>query len=93
MTIEEFVEDRMFNAKAVAFGCWLLFAAGLIFLPDGGNLKLLIIIPFVGFGASILYILFFVCCPKCHAPLGQAMSSANKPNFCPGCGISLKERV
>jgi hypothetical protein len=87
-TIRETLKAQMFKAKAIAFAFWLLFAAG-FFLPTGSALHLLLLIPFIGFAGSILYMLFFVKCPKCGTRLGQAMSSMSKPNFCPGCGVSF----
>jgi hypothetical protein len=91
-TIRETIKSQIFKARAVAFGFWLLFA-GSFFLPNESPLKPLLFIPFFGFAASVLYILFFVKCPKCGARLGQAMSSMSKPNFCPGCGVSFDTRV
>lgn len=82
----------MFRARAIAFGCWLLFAAGIFLLKDDA-LRPLLFIPFMGFGGSMLYILFFVKCPKCGTPLGQAMGSMSKPNFCPGCGVGFDRRA
>jgi hypothetical protein len=91
-TIREQLKARMFKARLVAFGFWLLFAAGM-FLPKGNAYAALLFIPFVGFAASVLYVIFFVRCPKCGARLGQAMSSMSKPNFCPGCGVSFDTRT
>jgi hypothetical protein len=92
MTIRETLKAQMFKAKAIAFGFWLLLAAGL-FLPKGSPYQPLLLIPFVGFAGSVLYILLFIKCPKCGARLGQAMSSMSKPNFCPSCGVSFDSRV
>ena len=88
MTIGELIKAQMFKARAIAFGFWLLFAAGM-FLPTSGIYKTLLFLPFIGFAGSVLYILFFVKCPKCDARLGQVMSSISKPKFCPGCGVSF----
>lgn len=92
MTIREALKAQMFKARVVAFGFWLLFAAG-FFLPNNSPFKPLLLIPFIGFAGSVLYILFFVKCPKCSARLGQAMGGINKPNFCPGCGVNFDNRV
>lgn len=92
MTIGEFLKAKMLKARAVAFGCWLLFAAMMFFdIPifHGGWR----IVPFIGFLGSVLYILWCVNCPKCEARLGQLMSGTSKPNFCPGCGVSFDTRV
>jgi len=91
-TIRETLKAQMFKAKAIGFAFWLLFAAG-FFLPKGSELQPLMIVPFVGFAGSVLYMLVFVKCPKCGTRLGQAMSSMSKPDFCPGCGVSFDSRV
>ena len=92
-TIRETLEAQMFKAKVIAFACWLpLFAAG-FFLPKDSALKPLVLIPAIGFAGSVLYMAFFVKCPKCGTRLGQALSGMNKPNFCPSCGISFDDPV
>ena len=91
-TIREALKAQMFKARTISFGFWLLFAAG-FFLPKGSALQPLLFIPFIGFAGSVLYIIFFVKCPKCGERLGQAMSSMTKPNFCPGCGVNFDSRV
>ena len=93
MIIREKLKEQMQRARMVAFGFWLLFAAGM-FLPDSlGAVRILNFIPFLGFGGSVLYIMFYVKCPKCGARLGQSLSSISKPNFCPGCGVSFDNPV
>ena len=91
-TIREKLKAQMFKAKVAAFSCWGLVAAG-IFLPKGNALQALWLIPFAGFAGSILYIQFFVKCPKCRARLGHALSVTSKPNFCPSCGVDFDSRV
>ena len=89
MTIRERLKAQLFKARAVAFAFWMLFVIGII-LPKGGPYALLVFPPFLGFMTSVLYILFFVKCPKCGTRLGHTMSGwLNKPNFCPGCGVSF----
>jgi hypothetical protein len=92
MKIRDQLKAKMFKARFVAIGFWLLIAAG-YFLPEGSPYQKLLIVPFIGFAGSVLYIILFVRCPKCDAKLGQAMSSSNKPNFCPGCGVSFDSQA
>jgi hypothetical protein len=92
MTIREKLKARMFKARAIAFGFWLLFAAGFL-LPKNSPYAFLLLVPFAGFAGTVLYMLFFVRCPKCGARLGQAMNSTSQINFCPGCGVSLESKV
>lgn len=92
MTIGERVKAQMFKARVAAFGFWLLFALGM-FLPLPDTYRALMMVPFFGFMGSVLYILFFVKCPKCDARLGQVMGGFGKPRFCPGCGASFDSRV
>jgi len=92
MTIRERLKEQMFKARVFAFGFWLLGAAGMFF-ASGNAYQALLFVPFAGFGGAVLYMLFFVKCPKCGARLGQAMSGMTRTNFCPGCGVSLDTRL
>ena len=87
-TIRETLKAKMLKAKIAAFGFWLLFAAG-FFLPKDSAYLPLLVIPFIGFAGSVLYMLLFIRCPKCGERLGQAMSGISKVNFCPSCGTSF----
>jgi hypothetical protein len=89
-TIRERLKAQMFKARVAAFGFWLLGAA-CMFLPKG--YETFFFVPFAGFACAVLYVLFFIKCPKCGVRLGQAMSSMGKANFCLGCGVSLDNRV
>ena len=91
-TIRETLSTQLFRAKVVSFGSWVLIAAG-YFLPKGSALQTLVLVAFLCFAGSVLYIIYFVKCPKCSARLGQAMSGMSKPNFCPGCGVSFDSRA
>ena len=92
MTIRERLKAKMFKARAIGFGFWLLFA-GSFFLPKNSPYAPFLLIPFVGFAGSVLYVLYFVRCPKCDARLGQSLSTTSQTNFCPGCGVSLESKV
>ena len=88
---------KLRTAKIVGFLFWLAFAASIFVLREGG-MFFVALIPFVGFGGTVLYILFFVKCPRCTAPLGQASMAMHTPfsgktklNFCPNCGVNLNE--
>ncbi|RDZ26006.1 hypothetical protein [Lysobacter silvisoli] len=92
MTIGEMLKAKIFRARAVAFGCWLLFAATMFFdLP--GLHRGWMVVPFVGFMGAVLYIMWCVNCPRCGARLGQVLSGTSKPNFCPSCGVGLDAHV
>ena len=92
MTIGEFLKAKMFKARAVGFGCWLLFAAAMFIEVPWFN-KGWMLVPFVGFMGSVLYIMWCVKCPKCDARLGQVIGGTSKSNFCPSCGVSFDTRV
>ncbi len=89
MTLDRQLRTRLNRARAVALGSWLLFAAGLLLFPDGMPCPALLSIPFLGFICAVLYILFFLKCPKCGTRLGHALSGFKRPRFCPGCGIAF----
>lgn len=97
MTIGEAINGKLRRAKIVGFLFWLAFAATM-FIPREGRVFFISMIPFAGFGGTILYIFFFIKCPRCGAPLGQAgatsgslFSKKTKLNFCPNCGVNLNE--
>jgi len=92
MTLGEELRGKMRKAKLIGFGFWLLFAAE-FFLPHDGKYAFLLVIPFLGFASSALYILVFIKCPKCGFRLGQAMSGSSEINFCPCCGVDLDSSV
>lgn len=91
MTIRDQLKSQMFKARIVAFGCWLLVAAGIVF-PKIGISQAWLIIPLIGFAGAVLYIVLMVKCPKCGARLGQTLSGMSKPNFCPTCGVDFDSR-
>jgi hypothetical protein len=74
-TIGEPLKARIFKAKAIGFAFWLLFAAA-FFLPMGSVLQPLMLVPFVGFAGSVLYILVFVKCPECGKRRGSAIAAS-----------------
>lgn len=82
MTIGELVKAKMFKARAVAFGCWLLFAAS-IFLDVPDTYRALSFIPFTGFMGSIVFIIFFVTCPKMRCPAGASHEQHQKTQVLP----------
>lgn len=97
MTISTAINAKVRRAKIVGFSFWLLFAVS-IFVPSTGSVLFLSVIPFVGFAATILYIIFFIKCPRCSARLGPVtmqsggiFSRKAKLNFCPNCGVDLNE--
>lgn len=99
MTIEELIGRKLRKAKIIGFLFWLSFAAT-IFTPQEGNMFFISLIPFAGFGGTVLYVMFFVKCPKCDAPLGQASMNSGIPfrkktklNYCPNCGVNLSEQI
>jgi hypothetical protein len=99
MTIKEFITKKLRKATMIGFLFWLAFGATII-IPKEGNLFFISLIPFAGFFGTIIYIIFFVKCPKCSTPLGQASMSYRNPfsrktklNFCPNCGVDFNELI
>lgn len=97
MTISDAIKAKLRKATIIGFLFWLAFAASIFAQKDGG-MFFVSLIPFAGFGGTILYILFFIKCPRCSAPLGQVAMSSRTPfsgktklNFCPNCGVNLNE--
>lgn len=93
MTIRELLKARLFKARAAIVGCWLL-GVGILFLDVPVSYKIWAsLISAFGIGAAVLYMLYFVRCPKCGARIGQAMTGIRKFNFCPTCGVSVDTPV
>jgi hypothetical protein len=97
MTIADTIKTKLLRAKIVGFLFWVAFAAS-IFLHKEGGTFFLSLIPFAGFAGTIWYVMFFIRCPRCAAPLGQAsmhmsgvFTGKSKLNFCPNCGVNLNE--
>ena len=101
MTIRELLLSQLRRLMLVGFGCWLAFAVAGIAGSSGYVPTWVAFIPFVGFGGTILSLLFRVRCPRCGGRLGQMAAllnpkwrAFNRPvNFCPYCGVSLEEPV
>ncbi|WP_091637930.1 hypothetical protein [Lysobacter sp. cf310] len=92
MTIRELLKAKLFKARVVGFGCWLL-CVGVIFLDVPERYKAWVLIPTLGFVGAVLYMFYCVRCPKCGARIGQAMMGMRKSNFCPSCGVGLDTRA
>ena len=83
----------------IGFLFWLGFAATIV-LAEQQELFLLSLISFAGFVGTIVYIMFFISCPRCKAPLGNASMIYGKPfsrkislNYCPNCGVDLNDEM
>ncbi len=78
----------------------LLGSAGLVISAFPG-LSFLPIVPFVGFGACIIYLHYGVRCPKCrnrvagliYLPRGGYFRLSHALRFCPFCGVSLDSEI
>lgn len=92
MTIRELLKARTFKARVVGLGCWLL-CVGVLFLYIPDSYKAWVLVPTLGFVCALLYMLYFIRCPKCDARIGQAMTGMSKLNFCPTCGVSMDTPV
>lgn len=92
MTVRELINTKMRRARWASYGFLLLFVPAL-FWPRGSSYDLFLLVPFIGSAASILYVFYFVRCPKCGAQLGYVVSSLKKVDFCPTCGGHFDERA
>jgi hypothetical protein len=98
-TIRSYIKRRVRIAFAVAFVAWLSFplsgaanhgrAQPVVFIVSGAI--------FVG---VILYLTWFVRCPRCSANLGQTVAmplafswGQRQMKYCPYCAVSLDEPV
>lgn len=98
MTIRKALEKKRRVVFMMAFLCWILFAGACLTESHSRELPLLIFIPFIGFGACVLFLLFGLRCPKCKNNLGYTLQPSfwhisEKLKFCPFCGVSLDEEI
>lgn len=99
MTIRSFLTSRFHKLMIFGIAAWLGcagagFAASARLLPQW-----LAFVPFIGFAAVVLLVLFWIRCPRCGNPLGQNAGLLNakdrfcqkRVNFCPHCGVDFNE--
>ena len=91
MTINEKIRAKIKKTKIIGFTFWLVFAIP-IFLQRS-DLFGLQMLAFAGFGGTVIYILYFLKCPKCDARIGQTAMQNKALNFCPERGTDFKERA
>jgi hypothetical protein len=99
MTIRSYLASRF--RKLMIFGvlAWLCCAAAGLSASSRLIPTWAAAIPFFGFAAVVLLMLFWIRCPRCGGRLGQFASFANtklrfyerRINFCPYCGVNLDE--
>ncbi len=96
MSNRDYLNRRIVPAFVLMLLCFIGFAAaGVAATP---SLPWLAFIPFVGFGACILYLHYGVRCPRCRRPIamltflphGGYFRLSNNLRFCPFCGLDLE---
>ena len=92
MTIQHTISKKLYLAKITGLICWLAFSLT-IFLPLEKEYFILSLLPFLGFGGVVIYIVFLIKCPECKASIGrESMSGVSlfkseiKLKTCPHCG-------
>jgi len=82
----------------VPFGVAWLLALLIISQAANKSLPLVIILPVVVVIAAVIYLSFFIRCPRCRGNIGILNVSVSKTvrllppiSFCPYCGVSLDE--
>ncbi|WP_440224800.1 hypothetical protein ACQQ2N_06075 [Dokdonella sp. MW10] len=92
MTIREHLMTRLNGARAVAFVAGSVIAVA-TFVTDHMQDRTIRLTLFAFFGAPVLYILFFIRCPRCKASVGQALGGRHPPDACPACGVRFDKRL
>jgi hypothetical protein len=97
-TIRSVIRRRVWTAAAAAFGGWFILAISGV-LKERPSANPLSILGFILFMGAILFLNFFVKCPKCVRRIGHtiampvAFGGKGAPNFCPFCGVNLDEKI
>lgn len=98
MTIKQDLDKRVVRAKLGLIAFWLIAAIGMFAaerFPIAGALALL---GFAGFFASVVYVIWWVKCPRCKMRLGNAavvtqgwFSTRSQLNYCYNCGANFNQ--
>jgi len=99
MTIRDYVRRRVVIGYGLAFlGVGIFMASA--FLTDGRDKEAdFFLFGFVPFLAAVVFIHFFIRCPRCKGNLAltpavyPSLSRKHRLNFCPYCGVSVDENV
>lgn len=101
-TIRQYIRRRAAVVLGVVFGTWL--SIGILGAATRGAVPVFaaaMAAAFVVFFVVIVYLTFFLRCPRCSARVGQTIAWAvvlkwgwqQRVNFCPYCGVKLDEPV
>jgi hypothetical protein len=93
-TIRDGLRRRKRWVLILLFGAWLVFAFTII--PTAGEPPILAIVPGIAFFGAMIFLGFFIRCPRCRGNLGVLNAGFSKVvpfytviNYCPYCGVSL----
>lgn len=101
VTIRDLLARQVRRFMVLGFCLWLAFAAIAVASSAHYVPAWLVVIPFIGFFATVLATLYRIRCPRCGGRLGQMAGYLRaKPgflvrpmNYCPYCGVNLDESV
>jgi len=99
-TIRDYIKRRVRLAFAVLIAAWLAFPVSIAATHGRGPAPSLALLAGAVFCGVIVYLNWFVKCPRCGARLGQTIAmplafswGRRQMNFCPYCAVSLDEPV
>lgn len=102
MRIRDYLSKKRRIVYMVAFICWLSFGiTGLTeSLREKPGFPPLFLLPFIGFGCCVLFMLFGFRCPRCKNNLGYTIqwpssfwNLSDKLKYCPFCGVEFDKEI
>ena len=100
MTIRQHIKRRASYAFGLALVTWLGLVALIFTGPPSGLDVPHVLLGMALFMGAVLYLTFFIRCPKCRGNLGVTVLPAmytrlsRRPvSYCPFCGVSLDHHL
>jgi len=98
MSNRDYLNRRILPVFLLMLLCFVGFAAASF---AASSFPWLPFVPFVGFGACILYLHYGVRCPQCRRPIalltmlphGGYLRLSKRVRYCPFCGLDLEAEV
>ena len=99
MTVREHLNKKITPVYVVMLICFILFGIFLITASATHSLVFLPFVPFLGYGACIIYLYYGIRCPRCRSPIayltymnrGGYFRLSKNIKFCPFCGLEMDE--
>jgi hypothetical protein len=101
MTIRDHINGKLIPVFCVICICLVIFALLAMSEVAQETLEWVVLLPFLGIVACILYLNYVIRCPRCggkiagltHLPRGGFFRLSQNLRFCPFCGVELDREI